>query len=222
MKFAILSFALGSGAAFAQTPAVKPGTIATVSLSATIATESVVTQNLSGGAKRKTYTTGTVRLLSRDILEAMRTASLLDGNIKGWTLSRLANTSDVGNLYATKAGKTAVAVPATLLTQPVVQSYASTGTVITPATGAETVKLKRQAYATLTVRGGASNAAGNQKLVGGGVKIGSQVTPVLLRSESYSLIGKAATGNSVIGGTYTTSQSSPINLTPLLPGATAP
>lgn len=224
MKATILSFALlGTGLSFAQSTTVKPGTIATVNLKVTVTTENpVIVQNLSGGAKRKLYKTTATKLLSRDILESMRTANLLDGTLKGWSLSRLADLTDKGNLYATKNGKTAVAVPATLLTQPTVQSGALSGTLTVPASGPQSGKLDQLVYSTFTVKGAPATAGGTLRLTSSQVKVNNQNTAVTLRTESYSLVGKGTTATSVISGTYGSSQSVAVNLISLLPGNAVP
>jgi hypothetical protein len=223
MKFHILPIlgVLAMASAHGQT--VKPGTINPLLFEATITTENPPTQvNLPGGAKRKTYTTSSVRFLNRDILEAMRVASLLDGTLVGWTLNRVASANGTGNIYALKPGKTAVAVPATLLTQPVNQGTATTGTEIVPATGPTKPNLIRKAYATLNVRAGASSATGTQTLKSATVNTGSGNTIVATQVDNFSVAGKSGTGVGIINGSYRTQRTLLANLTPFFPGDTVP
>lgn len=225
MKFHILPILGVLAMSNAHGQAVKPGTINPLLFEATITTENAPTEvNIpGGGGKRKTYTTSSVRFLSRDILEAMRVASLLDGTIVGWSLNRVASANGVGNIYALKNGKTAVAVPANLLTQPVNQGTATTGNEVVPTTGATKPNLIRKAYATLNVRAGASSATGSQTLKFATVKNGATNTIVATQVDNFTVAGKAggaATG--IISGTYRTQRTLLANLTPFFPGATVP
>lgn len=222
MKFHLFSIfgLLAMASAHGQ---VKPGTINPLLFEATITTENAPTlTNLPGGAKRKKYTTSAVRLINRDILEAMRVGSLLDGTLVGWTLNRAASANGTGNIYALKAGKTAVAVPANLLTQPAVQGTATTGTESVPATGASKPNLTRKAYATLNVRQGASSATGTQVLKSATVKTGTTNTVVATQTDNFSVTGKSGTGVGIISGSYRTSRTQLVNLTPFFPGVTVP
>ncbi|QJE95411.1 hypothetical protein [Luteolibacter luteus] len=223
MKFHLLPIlgVLAMASAHGQT--VKPGTINPLLFEASITTENAPTQvNLPNGAKRKTYTTSTVRFLNRDILEAMRVASLLDGTIVGWSLNRVASPNGVGNIYALKNGKTAVAVPANLLTQPVNQGTATTGNEIVPATGATKPNLVRKAYATISVRNGAGSAAGTQTLKFATVGSGSSATIVATQMDNFAVTGKSGTGTGIVSGNYRTQRTLLANLTPFFPGATVP
>lgn len=223
MKFHILPILGVLAMANAHGQAVKPGTINPLLFTASITTENAPTQvNLPGGAKRKTYTTSTVRFVNRDILEAMRVASLLDGTIVGWSLNRAASANGTGNIYALKTGKTAVAVPANLLTQPVNQGVATTGTEVVPATGPTKPNLARKVYATLNVRNGASSATGTQILKFATVGTGAAATIVATQTDNLALNGKSGTGVGIISGSYKTQRTLLVNLTPYFPGAAVP
>jgi hypothetical protein len=223
MKFHILPILGVLATASAHGQAVKPGTINPLLFEASITTENAPTQvNLPGGAKRKTYTVSTVRFVNRDILEAMRVASLLDGTIVGWSLNRAASANGTGNIYALKNGKTAVAVPANLLTQPVNQGTATTGNEVVPATGPTKPNLVRKAYATLNVRNGASSATGTQILKFATVGTGASATIVATQTDNFAVAGKSGTGTGIISGTYRTQRTLLANLTPFFPGATVP
>ena len=201
----------------------KPGSISPLLFESTITTQNTpVDQNLPGGAKRRTFTTTSMRFINRDILEAMRTATLLDGTIAGWTLARIADAAGVGNVYAIKPGKTAVAVPANLLTQPVAQGTATVGNTIIPATGAERPNLIRRTYATLDVRQGASTAAGTQTLKFGTLKIGTTNHVVATQIDNFGVTGKSGTGTGIISGSYRTARPQLTNLIALFPGNTVP
>lgn len=201
----------------------KPGSISPLLFEATIVTQNApIDQNLPNGAKRRTFTTTGLRFVNRDILEGMRAAALLDGTIQGWLLARIANEAGVGNLYAIKKGKTAVAVPATLLTQPAPQGTATVGTTFIPAAGAEQPNLIRRTYATLDVRQGASNAAGVQTLKFGNLRIGTTTHVVATQIDNFNVIGKSGTGTGIISGTYRTARPQLANLIAFFPGATVP
>ena len=214
---------LGLGSAAAQTVA-KPGTVSPVLFESTITTQNAPTVvNLPGGGGTRTVqTTSAVRYINRDILEAMRIASLLDGTLTGWTLSRLANPAGVGNLYATKAGKAAVAVPANLLTQPVVEGSATLGSIVTPSTGAPKPNLSRRAYVTLNIRNGASSGFGIQTLKWSTFRSGSTSTVVTTQTDNFSLSGKSGIGTGIISGSFRTVSPKPADLSTLLPGAAVP
>lgn len=224
MKILTLPLFALFGLSSAGAQSVKPGTVSPLLFEATITTQNAPTVvNLpGGGGTRSTFTTSAVRLINRDILEAMRVASLLDGTLTGWTLSRLANPAGVGNIYATKAGKAAVAVPANLLTQPVVQGSAATGTVVTPTTGAAKPNLVRRAYSTLDVRGGASSGTGVQVLKWATFRSGTTSTVVATQTDNYSVSGKSGTGTGIVSGSYRVTVPKPADLTTLLPGAAVP
>lgn len=211
---------LATATAHAQ---IKLGSVSPLLFESTITTEKTPTSTPQpGGAVRKTYTTTAVRFINRDILEAMRVGSLLDGTLQGWTLARVAGVNGVGNIYALKNGKTAVAVPATLLTQPVNQGTATTGNEIVPATGASKPNLTRRAYATLNVRAGASSAAGTQTLKFANVKSGTTVTVVPTQVENFSITGKSGTGVGIVSGSYRTKGASVGNIIAFFPAATTP
>lgn len=211
---------LATATAHAQ---IKPGSVAPLLFEATITTENAPTTSPQpGGAVRKTYTTTSVRFINRDILEAMRVGSLLDGTLQGWTLARVAGVNGVGNIYALKTGKTAVAVPATLLTQPVNQGTATTGNEIVPATGSSKPNLLRRAYATLNVRAGASSASGIQTLKFGTVKDGTTLTIVPTQVENFNVTGKSGTGVGILSGSYRTQRASVGNIIGFFPAATTP
>jgi hypothetical protein len=214
---------LGLGSASAQTVA-KPGTVSPVLFESTITTQNAPTVvNLpNGGGTRSTLTTSAVRYINRDILEAMRIASLLDGTLTGWTLSRLANPAGVGNLYATKAGKAAVAVPANLLTQPVVEGSAATGSIVTPTTGTPKPNLSRRVYVTLNIRNGASSGFGIQTLKWSTFRSGSTSTVVTTQTDNFSVSGKSGTGTGIISGSFRTVSPKPSDLSSLLPGSAVP
>ena len=210
--------------AAAQAQSAKPGTIATLLFESTITTENTPsTVNLpGGGGTRTSYTTSAVRYINRDILEAMRVASLLDGTLTGWTLSRLANPAGAGNLYATKPGKAAVPVPANLLTEPVVQGSATTGTVITPAGEAPKPNLLRRAHVSLDVRGGAGTGFGIQSLKWTTFRSGTTSTVVATRTDNYNVTGKSGTGTGIVTGSYRTVVPKATDLSTLLPGPAVP
>ncbi len=217
--FALLGLATAPG----QTVP-KPGTISPVLFESTITTQNApaVVNLPGGGGTRSTLTTSAVRYINRDILEAMRIASLLDGTLTGWTLSRLANPAGVGNLYATKAGKAAVAVPANLLTQPVVEGSASTGSIVTPTTGTPKPNVSRRAYVTLNIRNGASSGFGIQTLKWSTFRSGTTNTVVTLQTDNFNVNGKSGTGTGIIAGSYRTQAPKPADLAPLLPGTAVP
>ena len=201
----------------------KPGSITPLLFEATVTTEKTpVDVNLPQGAKRRIFGTNTVRLINRDILEAMRIGALLDGTIVGWSLFRAADAANAGNIYAIKAGKAAVAVPANLLTQPAVQGTATTGSTIIPATGAQRPNLVRKIYATLNVQQGASSAAGTQTLKFGTLPIGGTNHIIATQVDNLTINGKTATGNGVISGRYRMARPALGNLTVFFPGATVP
>ncbi|WP_035605662.1 hypothetical protein [Haloferula sp. BvORR071] len=213
---------LGTAAAHAQA-APKPGSISPLLFEATITTENAPQdQNLPQGSKRRTFTVNSVRLVNRDILEAMRTAPLLDGTITGWSIARVADANGVGNLYAIKAGKTAVAVPANLLSQPVAQGTATTGSSIIPATGPARPNLIRKTYATMAVKQGSSTAAGTQTIKFGTLKIGTTNHVIQTQIDNFNITGDSFTGQGIIAGTYRTQRPALGNLIALFPGATVP
>jgi len=222
MKFAIFPLLglFGIATASAQS---KPGSITPLLFEATVSTEkATVDVPLPNGAKRRVYGINTTRLINRDILEAMRIAALLDGNIAGWTLVRAADAANAGNLYAVKAGKTAVAVPANLLTQPAVQGTATTGSTIIPATGAQRPNLVRKVYATMNIQQGASSATGTQTLKFGTLPIGATNHIIATQVDNLTVNGKTATGNGVITGKYRMQRPGLGNLITFFPGATVP
>ena len=211
---------LGIASAQAQS---KPGSISPLLFEATITTQNnPVDQNLPGGAKRRIFTTSSVRFTNRDILEAMRAGALLDGTIAGWSLARIANAAGVGNLYAIKPGKTAVAVPANLLTQPVAQGSATVGSTLIPATGAEQRNLVRRSYNTLNVRQGASSAFGTQTLKFGILRIGTTNHVVATEIDVFGVTGRSGTGTGIVTGTYRTARPQLTNLIALFPGDAVP
>lgn len=224
MKSLIIPLFALAGLSTAGAQGVKPGTIAPLLFEATITTQSAPTVvNLpGGGGTRSTLATSAVRFINRDILEAMRVASLLDGTLTGWTLSRLANPAGVGNLYATKAGKAAVAVPANLLTQPVVQGSAATGTIVTPTSGSPKPNVVSRVYSTLNVRGGASSGAGIQVLKWLNFRSGTTTTVVATQTDNYNINGKSGTGTGIITGSYRVTTPKAADLSSLLPGAAVP
>lgn len=224
MKFTVFSTILGLlGIAASAQAQSKPGSISPLLFESTITTQNApVDQNLPQGAKRRIFSTTSVRFINRDIIEAMRAATLLDGTILGWTLVRAADANGVGNLYAIKPGKTAVAVPANLLTQPAEQGSATTGSSIIPATGAPRPNLIRRTYATLNVRQGASTAAGTQTLKFGLLQIGTTQHVVATQMDHFGITGKSFTGVGIISGTYRTLRPQVSNLITLFPGATVP
>jgi hypothetical protein len=200
----------------------KPGTSTLVTFDSMITTQATpVTGPVTGGS-RTSYTSTTVRFTNREILDSMRVATLLDGTISGWQLARLANPAGVGHLYALKAGKAGVLVPATLLTEPVVTSSAAIGAETTATGGATLTNLSRKVLGTVTVRGGAGNVMGTQVLKSSELKLGTTTTLVLNRSENLTVIGKAATATSVVTGTYRTQRSISADLTTYLPGSLIP
>lgn len=212
---------LGLAAANAQT--VKPGSVSPLLFESTITTENAPTNTpLPGGAVRRAFTTSSVRFVNRDILEAMRVATLLDGVLVGWTLVRAGDANGVGNIYAIKPGKAAVAVPANLLTQPVALGTATTGVSVIPATGPAKPNLIRRTYASLNVRGSASTAAGTQLLKFGTLKVGTTLNIVNTQTDNFNVTGKSPTGTGIIAGSYRTLRPSILNLTPFFPGATVP
>lgn len=211
-----------AGLATAHGQVAKPGSISPVLFESTLTTENPpTTANVQGGV-RKTFTTSSVRFINRDILEAMRTASLLDGTLTGWMIQRLADPSGVGNLYATKAGKPAVLVPAGLLTQPVAQGTATNGTEFTPTGGIAKPSLFRRTHATLNVRNGASTGFGSQSIKAGNFKSGTTTTQVQLMTENFNVTGKSGTGTGIVTGSYRTTNPRPADLSALLPGAAVP
>jgi hypothetical protein len=217
MKSFVFPLLALAGLTTAHGQAAKPGSIAPVLFEATITTENApTTANVQGGV-RKTFTTSSVRYINRDILEAMRQANLLDGVLTGWTIQRLADPAGVGNIYATKAGKAAVQVPATLLTQPVAQGTATTGTEFTPTGGVAKPALFRRTYATLTVKNGASSGFGTQSVKTGSFKNGTATTQVVLTTENFNVTGKAGTGMGIVTGSYRATSPRAANLATLLP-----
>lgn len=222
MKFLVFPLLglLGIASANAQA---KPGSLTPLLFEATVTTEKApVDVNLPNGAKRRVFGTNAVRLVNRDILEAMRIAALLDGSIAGWTLVRAADAANAGNIYAVKAGKPAVAVPANLLTQPAVQGTATTGSTIIPATGAQRPNLIRKIYATLNVQNGASSANGTRILKFGTLPIGATNHIIATQVDNFTINGKTATGNGIITGSYRMQRPALGNLNVLFPGATVP
>lgn len=223
MKSFVFPLLALAGLATAHGQTVKPGSISPVLFEATITTENPpTTTNVQGGV-RKTFTTSSVRYINRDILETMRVASLLDGTLTGWTIQRLADPNGVGNIYATKAGKAAVLVPAALLTQPVAQGTATTGIEFTPTGGAPKPNLFRRTHANLTVKNGASTGFGSQAIKTGSVRTGTTTsTQVLLMTENFNITGKAGAGTGIVTGSYRTTNSRPADLSTLLPVAAVP
>jgi hypothetical protein len=219
--FFLLTGLLSAAPLFAVT-APKPGTSALVTFDSMITTQAApVTTPVTGG-NRTSYTSTTVRFTNREILDAMRVATLLDGTITGWQLARLANPAGVGHLYALKAGKAGVLVPTTLLTEPVVTNSAATGVETTATGGATLTNLSNKVFGTVNVRGGAGQVAGTQVLKSSELKLGTTTTLVLNRGESLNVIGKAATATSVVTGTYRTQRSTPADLASYLPGILVP
>ncbi|MCW1922999.1 hypothetical protein OKA05_10585 [Luteolibacter arcticus] len=211
-----------AGLATAHGQTAKPGSISPVLFESTIVTENPPTTTTVQGGVRKNFTIASVRYINRDILEAMRVANLLDGTLTGWTIQRLANPAGVGNIYATKAGKAAVAVPATLLTQPVAQGTATTGSEFTPTGGTAKPTLFRRVYANLTVKNGASTGFGSQTVKTANFKSGSTTTPVVTVTENYNVTGKSVTGVGIVTGSYRVTKSKPADLSVLLPTPPAP
>lgn len=200
----------------------KPGTYSPVFFDSVITTQATPVVTPITGGTRTTYASTSVRFTNREILDAMRAANLLDGTISGWQIARLANPEGVGRLYATKSGKAGVLVPANLLTDPVVTNSAAAGTVATATAGGGLTNLNRRSYGTINVRGGACNVGGSQTLRSSELKIGTTTTLVLNRVDLFSIVGKAATPDSVVTGTYRIQRSAPGNLAPYLPGSTVP
>ncbi|MGC4015938.1 MAG: hypothetical protein QM755_15645 [Luteolibacter sp.] len=224
MKSFILVSAGVLAAASAHAQAVKPGSNAPVTVSATVVTEGApVVQQLPNGGNKKTYAVTSVRFTNREILDVMRASNLLDGSVSGWIITRFTNANDVGNLYAAKQGKAAVAVPVSLLTQPVVQSKADSGTTTkNTSNSAELPSLTRRAYSTFSFNGGAGSATGTLNIKSAVLKVGDSSNTVLTRTESYDFTGKAATGNAIYTGTYKIQRANPFNLAPFFPGSTTP
>lgn len=225
----ILSLAAAS--AQTTTPTPKPGSIGTVTYSATLTGQNPVTSTTIPGGVRKKYTATSFRFSNREILLVMAgtgTSGLLDGTIAGWSIVRLAGVTDTGNLYAVKNGKTAVAVPTTLLTQPVVTGVVKTGTVTTPTTGTETNAYTTKAYGTATVQGGLATVSGTQTVKTLSLKIGTATTLVQAHTDSFTVIGQAklATGATLSTGTINSSYKlqnvKAANLVALLPGTATP
>jgi hypothetical protein len=232
-----------------DTPVAKPGTIAPVVLQATVVRE--VLPNPTGpvsGGTRTNFATTTVRFGTRDILAYMAvahpnadatqtptlpaSAALLDGSVNGWSIARLADPTGAGHLYAIKNGKAAVAVPTYLLTAPVVTGEADAGTKFTPtnpATGVATQNITTKAYGTVGISNSTGTVSGTQALKTATVKIGTVTTPVLARTDNFTIIGQIAllTGRTVSTGTinasYRMPRATPANLgATLLPGAATP
>jgi hypothetical protein len=221
MKSLVFPLLALAGLATAHGQTAKPGSISPVLFEATITTENPpTTTNVQGGV-RKTFTTSSVRYINRDILEAMRQANLLDGTLTGWTIQRLADPNGVGNIYATKAGKAAVLVPAALLTQPVAQGTATTGTEFTPTGAAPKPNLFRRTHANLTVKNGASTGFGSQAIKTGSFKSGTTTTQVQLMTENFNVTGKVGTGTGIVTGSYRTANPRPADLSTLLPAPAA-
>jgi hypothetical protein len=217
MKSFVFPLLALAGLSTAHGQAARPGSVSPVLFEATITTENPpTTSNVQGGV-RKTFTTNSVRYINRDILEAMRGANLLDGVLTGWAIQRLSDAAGVGNIYAVKAGKAAVAVPTTLLTQPVAQGTATTGSEFTPTGGAVKPSLFRRAYASLTVKNGASSGFGTQSIKAGTFKSGTTTTQVVLKSENFNVTGKAGTGMGIVTGSYRATNPRAANLATLLP-----
>ena len=219
--FLLLTGLLAAAPLHAQTTT-KPGTATLVSLDSVITTQATPVVTPVTGGTRTTYSSTSLRFTNREILEAMRAATLLDGTITGWQLARLANPAGVGRLYALKSGKAGVLVPATLLTEPVVTNSASTGTETVATGGATLTNQNRRVFGTISVRGGTGNVGGGQVLKSSELKLGTTTTLVVNRSESFSVVGKASSANSVVTGTFRTQRSTPGDLAPYLPGSTVP
>ncbi|OYV07112.1 MAG: hypothetical protein CFE26_02760 [Verrucomicrobiales bacterium VVV1] len=218
--FLLLTGLLAAAPLHAQTT--KPGTASLVFFDSVITTQATPVVTPVTGGTRTSYSSTAVRFSNREILDAMRVASLLDGTIAGWQLGRLANPAGVGRLYALKSGKAGVLVPANLLTEPVVTNSAATGAESTATGGATLTNLNRKVFGTVNVRGGAGNVAGSQVLRSTELKLGSTTTLVQNRGDTFTVIGKAATATSVVSGNYQTLRSTPGDLAPYLPGSTVP
>ncbi len=219
--FLLLTGLLAAAPLHAQTTP-KPGTATLVTFDSVITTQATPVVTPVTGGTRTTYSSTSVRFTNREILDAMRAATLLDGTITGWQLARLANPAGVGRLYALKAGKAGVLVPANLLTEPVITNSASTGTETVATGGATLTNQNRKVVGTISVRGGNGNVGGGQVLKSSELKLGTTTTLVVNRSESFSVVGKASSANSVVTGTYRTQRTTPGDLAPYLPGSTVP
>jgi len=219
--FLLLTGLLSAAPLHAQTTP-KPGTASLVFFDSVITTQATPVVTPVTGGTRTTYSSTSVRFTNREILEAMRAATLLDGTISGWQLVRLANPAGVGRLYALKSGKVGVLVPANLLTEPVITNSASTGTETVATGGATLTNQNRRVFGTISVRGGTGNVGGGQGLKSSELKIGTTTTLVVNRIESYSVVGKGSSASSVVTGTYRTQRSTPGDLAPYLPGSTVP
>ncbi len=201
----------------------KPGTVTLVSFDSVITTQAAPVVTPVTGGTRSSYSSTSVRFSNREILEAMRVANLLDGSIFGWQIGKVANPAGVGRLYALKSGKAGVLVPSSLLTEPVVTNSAALG-LETSATGGGVplTNLNRKVFGTISVRGGAGNVAGSQSLLSSQLRLGNTTSLVLNRTEVLTVMGKGATADSVVSGTYQTLRSAAGDLSPYLPGTTVP
>lgn len=246
MKHTIILPCLGLLAlatANAQTTTPKPGTVAPAVLQATLVNENAPANTTVTGGVRSTYSSATVRISNREILNAMAVATVaaptavppvaaaaarLDGSIAGWSIARVADATGAGKLYAIKAGKAAVAVPAHLLIQPVVTGQARAGTIITPTTGTATVNTTAKAYGTASVLNGTGSVSGTDTLKSAVLKSGTTSSVVLTRTENYTIIGQRSnfTGVTLAAGTVNASfripRSTPTNLVTLFPGTATP
>jgi len=135
------------------------------------------------------------RFTNQEILTAMNADGLLDGSIKGWSLSRFTDKLDAGDIYAFKPGKPAISVPDDLLTQPAVQgrankAVATTGTGTGTGTGTTTSNVVNSfTYGAITMKDGAGTFSGTESKKTTGIKIANTAYSIIVRSETYNIIG---------------------------------
>ncbi|MFD0894949.1 hypothetical protein KBB96_03960 [Luteolibacter ambystomatis] len=165
----------------ADEPEVKVGVRAPVALQATI----------NEDAK------AAARFTNQEILTAMNADGLLDGSIKGWSLSRFTDDADAGDIYAFKPGKPAISIPDDLLTQPAVKGRANKAVATTGGgsggsggSGSTTSNVVNSfTYGAISVNNGGGTFSGTESKKTTGVKIANTPYPIIVRSETYSLIG---------------------------------
>lgn len=158
----------------ADEPVVKVGVRTPVALQATV--------NEDGKAA--------ARFTNQEILTAMNADGLLDGSIKGWSISRFTDQTDAGDLYAFKAGKPAISIPDDLLTQPTVQGRANKAVATTGTPPAATTNVVNSfAFGAISVKDGDGNFSGTESKKTTGVKIANVGYTIVVRSETYSIIG---------------------------------
>jgi hypothetical protein len=219
MKSLLMPLSVLLGLAAAEAQSVKPGTIALVLFESTITTQNAPTAGPppAGGGTRVNFTTTSRRFINRDILEGMRMAGLLDGTLTGWSLSRLADALGAGNLYATKFGRTAVAVPATLLTQPVAVGSVITGNRFTPASGPPQPNLLQRAHVTLNIRNEAGSGFGSSRVRWANFRSGATSTVVATQTDFFDVSGPSGGATGIVAGSYRVVNPRPVDLGPLLP-----